>query len=98
MNRFTPYAAVVLRVAVGLIFLHHGLMKVHMGVGGVAGFFHNVGIPFATFAVRGDPPSTPSVLSSSTVCWGRGWAGHGGARGAGPPRPEPLRQGGSVLR
>jgi len=50
MNRFTPYAAVVLRVAVGLIFLHHGLMKVHMGVAGVAGFFHGAGIPFATFA------------------------------------------------
>jgi putative oxidoreductase len=48
MNRFTPYAAVVLRVAVGLIFLHHGIMKVHMGVAGVAGFFHGVGIPFAT--------------------------------------------------
>ena len=48
MNRFTPYAAVVLRVAVGLIFLHHGLMKVHMGVTGVAGFFHGAGIPFAT--------------------------------------------------
>lgn|SRR5690242_18516381 len=48
MNRFTPYAAVVLRVAVGLIFLHHGLMKVHMGVAGVAGFFHGAGIPFAT--------------------------------------------------
>ncbi|HWZ27688.1 MAG TPA: DoxX family protein [Gemmatimonadales bacterium] len=48
MNRFTPYAAVVLRVAVGLIFLHHGIMKVHMGVAGVAGFFHGAGIPFAT--------------------------------------------------
>src|SRR4029077_16624116 len=48
MNRFTPYAAVVLRVAVGLIFLHHGIMKVHMGIAGVAGFFHGAGIPFAT--------------------------------------------------
>jgi putative oxidoreductase len=48
MNRFTPYAAVVLRIAVGLVFLHHGLMKVHMGVAGVAGFFHGAGIPFAT--------------------------------------------------
>ena len=50
MNRFTPYAAVVLRVAVGLIFLHHGLMKVHMGLTGVADFFHSLGIPFAPFA------------------------------------------------
>jgi len=50
MNRFTPYAAVLLRVAVGLIFLHHGIMKLHMGVAGVAGFFHGNGIPFATLA------------------------------------------------
>ena len=50
MNRFTPYAAVVLRIAVGLVFLHHGMMKVHMGVAGVAGFFHGLGIPFATIA------------------------------------------------
>ncbi|HEX4634060.1 MAG TPA: DoxX family protein [Gemmatimonadales bacterium] len=50
MNRFTPYAAVVLRVAVGLVFLHHGLMKLHLGIPGVAGFLHNLGIPFATFA------------------------------------------------
>lgn len=48
MNRFTPYAAVVLRIAVGLVFLHHGLMKLHMGVPGIAGFFHGAGIPFST--------------------------------------------------
>ena len=50
MNRFTPYAAVVLRIAVGLVFLHHGWMKVQMGVPEVAGFFHGIGIPFATIA------------------------------------------------
>lgn len=50
MNRFTPYAAVVLRVAVGLVFLHHGIMKLHMGLAGVGGFFHTLGIPFATAA------------------------------------------------
>lgn len=48
MNRFTPYAAVVLRVAVGLVFLHHGIQKLHLGVGGVSGFFHGAGIPFST--------------------------------------------------
>jgi putative oxidoreductase len=50
MNRFTSYAAVVLRAAVGLVFLNHGIMKVHMGVAGVTGFFHGVGIPFAHVA------------------------------------------------
>src|SRR5215813_8795537 len=48
MSRFTPYAAVLLRIAVGLVFLHHGIQKMHMGVGGVAGFFHSAGIPFST--------------------------------------------------
>ena len=47
MNRFSPYAAVILRVAVGLVFLMHGIMKIHMGLAGVAGFFHTLGIPFA---------------------------------------------------
>jgi putative oxidoreductase len=41
----TPCAAVVLRVAVGWIFLRHGIAKLGMGVGGVAGFFGGLGIP-----------------------------------------------------
>ena len=48
MNRFSPYAAVILRLAVGLVFLNHGIMKIHMGLAGVSGFFHEAGIPFAT--------------------------------------------------
>ena len=50
MSRFTPYAAVVLRLAVGLVFLHHGVMKLHNGIPATADFLHNVGIPFATVA------------------------------------------------
>ena len=41
-----PIAALVLRIAVGWVFLRHGIMKVGMGVGGVTGFFHGLGIPF----------------------------------------------------
>lgn len=41
-----PYAPLVLRLAVGLVFLHHGLMKLQMGVGGVAGFLGRLGFPF----------------------------------------------------
>jgi putative oxidoreductase len=37
-----------MRLAVGGVFLHHGIMKFHTGVAGVADFFHSVGIPFAT--------------------------------------------------
>jgi len=48
MNQLTPYAAFFMRLAVGGVFLHHGLMKYHTGIAGVAGFLHNVGVPFAT--------------------------------------------------
>jgi uncharacterized membrane protein YphA (DoxX/SURF4 family) len=38
----------VLRVAVGAVFLAHGIAKFQGGVDGVAGFFSKVGIPFAS--------------------------------------------------
>lgn len=50
MNTFTPYAAFFMRLAVGLVFLEHGRVKLfQMGLAGVAAFLHNVGVPFATF-------------------------------------------------
>jgi putative oxidoreductase len=48
-DRVRPYAPLVLRLAVGLIFLHHGVMKVGMGVGGVAGFLGGRGFPVPAF-------------------------------------------------
>ena len=48
MNALTPYAAFFMRLAVGGVFLLHGLSKYHRGIAGVAGFFASVGIPFAT--------------------------------------------------
>jgi putative oxidoreductase len=52
MNRLTPYAALFLRLAVGGVFLRHGLGKFHNGVPGTAGFFHSLGIPVSyIFAV-----------------------------------------------
>ena len=50
MNQLSPYAALVLRLAVGGVFLRHGLQKFHMGISGVATFLHGVGIPFASVA------------------------------------------------
>lgn len=47
MNRYAPYATFVLRLAVGGVFLHHGLQKFH-SVPGVTAFLHGAGIPFAT--------------------------------------------------
>ncbi len=49
MNQLTPYAALFMRLAVGGVFLHHGLMKFHNGIQGTAGFLHSVGFPFAPF-------------------------------------------------
>ncbi|HEX4600066.1 MAG TPA: DoxX family protein [Gemmatimonadales bacterium] len=49
MNRLTPYAAFFMRLAVGFVFFHHGLMKFHNGVSATAGFLHGVGFPFAPF-------------------------------------------------
>ena len=46
-QRLTPLAATVLRIAVGAVFLRHGLTKIHMGVGGVGGFLHGLGFPLA---------------------------------------------------
>jgi putative oxidoreductase len=48
VNRLSPYAALVLRLAVGGVFLRHGLTKFHTGIGGVSAFLHGVGIPFST--------------------------------------------------
>ncbi len=52
MNQWSSYAALPLRLAVGGVFLHHGIMKLQTGVPGVSTFLHSVGIPFsAVFAV-----------------------------------------------
>ncbi len=47
LNRFSPYAAVVLRLAVGVVFLHHGWWKLH-NFAAVTGMVHEIGFPFAT--------------------------------------------------
>lgn len=47
-SRTAPYAALVLRLALGLMFLAHGLMKViAFGPAGTAGFFESLGLPGA---------------------------------------------------
>jgi putative oxidoreductase len=47
LSRLTPYAALIMRLAVGGVFLHHGLTKWHNGVPALSGFFHTLGIPLA---------------------------------------------------
>jgi putative oxidoreductase len=52
MNQWSGYAAVPLRLAVGGVFLHHGLMKLQLGLPALAAYLHSVGVPFANiFAV-----------------------------------------------
>jgi putative oxidoreductase len=52
MNALTPYAAFFMRLAVGGVFLVHGLSKFHRGIPATTAFLHDVGFPFAViFAV-----------------------------------------------
>ncbi|KPU60393.1 doxX family protein [Pseudomonas fluorescens] len=44
--RTTPYAALVMRLALGIMFIAHGLTKVFVFTpAGTAGFFESIGIP-----------------------------------------------------
>ena len=52
MNRLTPYAAFFMRLAVGGVFLLHGIAKFQRGVPATTSFLHDIGFPFAVvFAV-----------------------------------------------
>ena len=62
MNRLAPYAAFLMRLAVGGVFLRHGLVKLHNGIPALAGTFHGLGIP-APFA----SPAAIVVIAVETV-------------------------------
>jgi putative oxidoreductase len=52
MNALTPYAAFIMRLAVGGVFLLHGISKFERGIGATAHMLAGIGFPFATiFAV-----------------------------------------------
>lgn len=48
MNALTPYAAFFMRLAVGGVFLLHGIGKFQRGIGATAAFLSAHSIPFAT--------------------------------------------------
>jgi putative oxidoreductase len=48
MNRLAPYAAFFMRLAVGGVFLQHGIQKFNMGIPSLATFVHGIPIPFAS--------------------------------------------------
>jgi len=52
MNPLTPYPALIMRLAVGGVFLNHGIDKFQNGIGPTANFLAGLGFPMATvFAV-----------------------------------------------
>jgi putative oxidoreductase len=52
VNALTPYAAFFMRLAVGGVFLIHGIAKFERGIGATAAMLSNIGFPFASiFAV-----------------------------------------------
>lgn len=48
MNPLTPHAALFMRLAVGGVFLNHGIDKFQNGVGATAAYLAGIGFPFAT--------------------------------------------------
>src|SRR3989442_15247316 len=65
MNALTPYAAFFMRLAVGGVFLIHGLSKFHRGIAAVAGFFGSAGSPFPT--VRNGIPALPEKPATAAM-------------------------------
>ena len=52
MNALTPYAAFFMRLAVGGVFMMHGIAQFERGIGATAHMLSGVGFPFASiFAV-----------------------------------------------
>jgi putative oxidoreductase len=48
MNRLSPYGALLLRLAVGGVLLHHGLAKLHDGLPALREFLRGAGVLFPT--------------------------------------------------
>ncbi|HEX2053394.1 MAG TPA: DoxX family protein [Actinomycetota bacterium] len=44
-SRLAPYGPTVLRIAMGIVFIAHGMQKIDNGMAGVAGFFGSLNIP-----------------------------------------------------
>jgi len=75
MNALAPYAAFFMRLAVGAVFLNHGIAKYHTGVSGVAGFLHSLGLPFASlFAVYLIVVETVGAICVILGIFTRAWA------------------------
>jgi putative oxidoreductase len=75
MNALTPYAAFFMRLAVGGVFLRHGIMKFQNGIGATAGSLAGHHIPFSTiFAVVLITVETVGALCVLLGILTRAWA------------------------
>ena len=75
MNALTPYAAFIMRLAVGGVFLIHGIAKFQRGIGATASFLASLGFPFASmFAVILIAIETVGAICVLLGIWTRAWA------------------------
>jgi putative oxidoreductase len=76
VNSLTPYAAFFMRLAVGGVFLIHGIAKFERGIGATAHMLANVGFPFSTiFAVILMTIETVGAICILLGILTRAWAG-----------------------
>jgi len=75
VNALTPYAAFFMRLAVGGVFLIHGIAKFERGISGTAHFLTSLGFPFASlFAVILIVIETIGAVCVLLGIWTRAWA------------------------
>ena len=66
-QKTAPYAALILRVTMGVMFLAHAYLKVFVfGMAGAGKFFASIGLP-STLTVSPSPTSRPSSPASSAA-------------------------------
>lgn len=75
MNQLAPYATLVMRLAVGGVFLRHGIMKLQNGLPATAAFLRGVGVPFAdVFALALIAIETIGAACVLLGVWTRLWS------------------------
>ncbi len=75
MNQLAPYATLVMRLAVGGVFLRHGIMKLQNGLPATAAFLRGVGVPFAdVFALALIAIETIGAACVLLGVWTRVWS------------------------
>ncbi len=75
MNQLAPYATLVMRLAVGGVFLRHGIAKLQNGLPATAAYLRGVGVPFAdVFALALIAIETIGAACVLLGVWTRLWS------------------------